>query len=360
MTTTLAPQPTMAAGDLAIGQKTDVHGVLTRFSARTYAGGKWFTGLVENGSTTVRIVGWNEAFLQLGSMLQEGGSYRFFAVTPRRGRDGPEVTIFKDTRIDTCQNVVLPTASGSLAEIAAAGLRRADVTKAIVFSIGAPIVNLKGETTLRLSLVDVSDHIMDVIVVDDAMADISRDDSTKLKLCIGDIVSCSGRLSERGVLFVSIPIVKHVDDKHLTSWFQSNDEQLSKRRRVDSLSTLASVVDAPMGSSGTFTVIVKACSMAPLVLQDGCLKLALTVVDSTMTQIDVSYFGVPEGVSFAVGSCVTFTGKISPYHDRSLTTRSLSSPGEMDEEAMRLRQWWANVEQDATFTCLSSTITSQD
>ena len=333
--------------ELAVGRKTHIVGVLGRVDIRAYEKGNWFASVVEDNTGRVRIVGWNEAYAQFGQALQEGKTYRFFGVTPRRGRDGGvELTIYKDTRIDSSANIELKVASGSIASMLSSGLRRVDISKAIVFSVGEPRDNTRGKQTLRLTLIDASDTILDVMLVDDAVAPaLSRANTA---LTVGDIVSCRGNLSDRKMLFVSEPMAKAAADPALTSWFVENDAQLAKRRRVDDISSLSAVADVPLGSRGEFLAIVKSCSMSPLVLSDGLCKLSFSVVDKTMAQVDVSFFDIPEGTSFAVGACVKFSATVVAYRGRSLSTRAVCELDATDETAA-LKEWWATAE-NAEFT----------
>lgn len=325
--------------NLEVGRKGDMLGVLGRMDTRTYDKGSWFSSSVEDNSGRMRIVGWNEAYLQFAHTLQEGKTYRFFGVMPRRGRDGGlEATIYKDTRIDSVEAMELTVADGNIATILSSGLRRVAVSKAIVFSALEPRVNSRGNETLRLSLIDPSDMVLDVMLVDGAVAPAKVGGQSALQ--VGDIVSCHGNLSDRKMLFVSDPVAKEAPDAVLSSWFAANDERLAKRRRVDDLSSLDAVATAPVGSRGDFAAVVKTCSMSPLVLADGRSKLSLSVVDQTMTQVDVSYFDVPAGTFFEVGTCVKFSGTVVPYRGRSLSTRAVTQLDAGDRAAVVLSEWW--------------------
>ncbi len=315
---------------LADGMRATFVGNVVNLRHSTYSGGRMCRFDIEDESGKIPCILWNDAVQVFESYIKDGGSYKFYQCQIKNGRDGVEVKIYPDTRVEKCASLRFEKKYDTI-DAALLGTGQVRVL-GVVYDMSEDIETMKdGAKMRRAMLLDKTGTV----------SMFAKGDCADLFLSDGSVVKVEGNVSQKNALFAT-SIVPH-EDEELSTYFATVEREPKAKKAKISISSLAEIEKSEVNVKGDFKVVVRTCGI-PIVRGAGH-KVSMTVVDRSMNAVDLCVFidNIDATKLPDIGDIISFLGTVSDFNTRSLTTGSFK----VDEDDV-LRSWW-NENQNASF-----------
>jgi hypothetical protein len=297
-----------------------------------------FVGMDKDGDC-VPMVAFKAAYEKWKSVIQNGRSLVFKRVKPIVAKMGNhegnlEIIIYDDTDVEDC--VPLSRAIQYESDFNKAARR-------IFANVEGVIIDVDEETKKTATgseyrpcrLADLSNAHLACRIFDQDVV-----------LNKGDVVGMSGRYGKDAssmFVFETTHLTTHPMAEEYASVCAKYDGPPMKKLRA-AASVLSDVETTEVGEVLNIphaVVRTKGVSAFELEKDKGRYKLTFSAVDTSGVCVEVALFGDnPDAMvdAFAVGDAISFEGKVSSYHTRSLTTNQVKKLG-ADEDG-GIAEWW--------------------
>ena len=311
-------------------------GVVTNLRTRTYSGGMMMMFDLEDTSGTIPVIGFDDAYTLFHGKLQENGTYMFYNMQVRpnvRNGNRLETKLFHDTRIEaTTANIRFERTTIADAKTS----KRENVRLcAFITQYGEEVETTRtGRPMRRCTIID-STGELSMFLFDDLASEVFAD---------GTIVNVDGRISESKTVFANSVVA--TENEHLAALYSSYEPP--KKRMCAEICSLADVRTAEIGTRGTFTAIVRSCSMIPTPMGNDRVRHHFSLVDPSMAAVELAVFcSAHDNIEVPVGATVQVKATVNAFNTRSLTSNAIT----VVSDAM-LDEWWQSL-KDPTFKEIS-------
>lgn len=299
---------------------------------------------IEDSSGAIPVVASGEASKNFSDIIKtceaNGSVLKIFKVAPRRNTQSGnlEIKLFSDTRIEVDANATMTVEKiyDTVSKSKASG-RPSGRIKCVLCDLDEPTKTRKGEEKIQGMIMDAEEVTMRVLFLGKLVEAASA-------LDVGQVLHIEGRwLSDE--TFIVSGFEKTTDDTMAEIW--SSKERYM--RRID-LSRIVDIKSAEPGAKGSFTGVVRSCSVQVPVKDGTRFRRTFTVVDPSMAVVDVAHFydDIDCGSDdIQTNDCVTFRASVSSFNVRSLTTRAIEVVNHKE-----LAAWWV-AHKDAQFEDIS-------
>ena len=289
-------------------------------------------------SGSIPVVAFDGAYDTFHAILKEGATYTFHSMQPRpnaRNGDKLQLKLFPDTRADACTPLVIEKKYKTIEDVLAGSTEPANI-QAVASSVSEDVEKTNAvppQCMRRVVLLDQTGELSCILFGDSATIHMQQ----------GDIVAVNGRVGSKGTTsFLVNSIEKIQNDTLATFWSSQSDAHSSKKVCVETIKKICDVLPANVGTRADITAVVRTATLVPRELPDGALKYTFSIVDPSMSAVELGVFCAKETkFHVPVGAVVRVIGKVSAYNTKSLTSKVV----EVVEDAT-LYKWWKNSSPD--------------
>tara|TARA_B110000046_G_scaffold18157_1_gene17332 strand:+ start:3736 stop:4773 length:1038 start_codon:yes stop_codon:yes gene_type:complete len=324
----------LCASSLADGVRATIVGNLIGVRTSTYRPGETKMNFdVHDQTGAISAVIWSDAFPTFAEVLKQGETYKFINVNVRANvHQGSrlELKIYPDTRVEAHAPVKLDSRCATIKELVDGVVR----LRAVLAQTSEDVEVLRTGEGRRVLFADPSGDVNGFLEHDALKAVVNEGDA----VCIYGKFVADGRNGPT----VYVHTMDAVEDEGLASfWSATRDSHKAKKLKVEIVTPdkLADLKNVDAHTKGVFKGVVRSTSLMPYTLKNKRVKHSFSIVDDSMTAVDVGVFcDAEESLDVKIGDVVKLDGTISAFNTKSITLDGVDKVEKLAESP--LYEWW--------------------